>query len=210
MSSSARRSAFSSVVARGHAVRRHDVREHVHLDFVAQERRTVLRHRVADEHEQAGEALVVVLRPERVALERRSALRAGELDVVASGAGPLERLLAASRLGARVDAVPDLFLRRRRLLAAGHAADADTISSTASAAPNNGILRDMSFSPCYCAFARSMTMGSSCSGVRLSSFAPLGNLLACSRYATRSTYAPVPGCPACPSASNASPCRTDP
>ena len=129
-------------VARRHAVDRHDVREDVRLDFVAQERRPILRHRVANEHEQAGEVLVVVLRPEHVALERRSALRAGQLDVVASRAGALERFLAASRLGARVHAVPDLLVAGRAAARRACAAAAETISSpTATAAPNHGVLR---------------------------------------------------------------------
>jgi len=49
-------------------------------------------------YDQTAQRLVVPLRPEHVALERGAALRAGELDVVASRAAALKRRLAASGL----------------------------------------------------------------------------------------------------------------
>src|SRR5438105_3444050 len=103
---------------------------------------------------------------------------------MASRARALKRRLAAGGLRRCKDAVPD-FLLGRRLLRRRHGdrrAPQDRQSTERRDLPGHHLLR-------------SITIPSSCSGVRGSSRDPLGNLFACSRYDTTSIYAPVPRLP---------------
>src|SRR5439155_772686 len=139
--------------------------------------RRIGRHGLADLVEQRHDAAVLPVREEVVTLERGTAVTR-EIELVTPAAAPYQKvLLAAGGLRRCKDAVPG-FLLGRRLLRRRHG------NRRAPQGRQNTERRDL---PGH-HLLRSITIPSSCSGVRGSSRDPLGNLFACSRYDTTSIY----------------------
>ena len=121
-SSSAGRSALSSLVSGREAVLLEQVGKDFNLDVLADRARRIPGHRVPDFHEQAGERVVAPVREKGAARQRRPAVRAaGELGAVAASAHAVVARFPSGCLLCAEHAAPDAAarrcaLRRRRAL----------------------------------------------------------------------------------------------